>query len=274
MTQDITSFQQTVREYYQTYGRHDLPWRRPDPDGTFDPYKIMVSEIMLQQTQVPRVIPKFGQFLHRFPNVSSLADAPLGEVLKIWSGLGYNRRAKFLWQAVQAIQQRFGSRLPTTKQELVGLPGIGPNTAGAILTYAYNQRQVFIETNVRTVCIHHFFADESKVADKDLERVVQSVLPSSDYREWYWALMDYGTHLKQVIGNVARRSTMFAKQSRFEGSKRQVRGAVLRYLQGAQLTKAQLVKQISDERLEAVLNDLQKEGLIVHSNDAYMLPYM
>ncbi|MBX6334506.1 A/G-specific adenine glycosylase, partial [Candidatus Saccharibacteria bacterium] len=197
----VQQFQQTVWEYYRAHGRHGLPWRQCEPDGTLDPYKVLVSEIMLQQTQVPRVIPKFEAFIRQFTTVQALAAAPLSDVLKAWNGLGYNRRAKFLWQAAGMIVSDFGGRVPEAVSDLVKLPGIGHNTAGAVAAYSYNRPVVFIETNIRTVFIYHFFATEQQVADKAIADLVAKTLPDN-VRDWYWALMDYGTHLKQTVGNV------------------------------------------------------------------------
>jgi A/G-specific adenine glycosylase len=122
-------FLEILWKFYAQSGRGSLPWRQPEPDDSFDPYKIMVSELMLQQTQVARVIPKYQSFLEQFPDVQSLAMADLSDVLRVWQGLGYNRRAKFLWQAAGAIDVL--GNFPTTYEELVKLPGIGSNTAGA-----------------------------------------------------------------------------------------------------------------------------------------------
>jgi A/G-specific adenine glycosylase len=266
----ITAFQNTVWEYYRHHGRHDLPWRVPEPDGSFDPYKIFVSEIMLQQTQVSRVLPKFVSFIAKFPTITALVAVPLGDVLKEWSGLGYNRRAKFLWQAAQAVQQLHGGRLPNTREELVALPGIGMNTAGAVMTYAFNKPVIFIETNIRTVYIHYFFADADAVHDRDITDVVAATLPNNS-REWYWALMDYGTHIKQTVGNLSRRSAHYAKQSAFVGSRRQVRGQVLRALHAGSRTAAQLRSEIPDERLKSILDDLVGESLIAYDDVRYTL---
>jgi A/G-specific adenine glycosylase len=225
-TDDITTsaFQELVWNYYHDFGRHDLAWRQPEPDGSFDPYKIMVSELMLQQTQVQRVITKYKEFLALFPDVASLAQAQLGDVLRVWMGLGYNRRAKFLHQSATMVMADFGSVFPTDTAQLVKLPGVGINTAGAIASYAYNQPVVFVETNIRTVIIHHFFNDHTGIADKDILKLVEQTLDHEHPREWYWALMDYGSYLKQTVGNVSRQSKTYAKQSTFAGSKRQIRG--------------------------------------------------
>lgn len=153
---------------------------------------------------------------------------------------------------------------------LTNLPGVGVNTAGAIVVYAYNQPVVFIETNVRTVYIHHFFADES-VTDTDLTPVIEASLETNTRspREFYWALMDYGTHLKQTVGNVSRRSKHYTKQSTFNGSLRQVRGQVLKQLALGSKTKPQL--SVTDDRLPQVLTQLQAEGLITKRGARYHL---
>jgi len=254
----VQDFRAEVLRYYQDFGRHDLPWRA----GPFNPYAIMVSEIMLQQTQVSRVIPKYREFLERFPDVQSLAAAPLGDVLRAWSGLGYNRRAKYLHQAAQQIANDYSGEFPRTVPELVKLSGIGMNTAGAIMAYAFNQPVSFIETNIRTVFIHHFFHDETGIPDKEILGLVKQTFDSKNPREWYWALMDYGSSLKQNIGNLNRQSRTYAKQSKFAGSRRQIRGQVLKLLGEQPQTQIKLGKQIQDERLDSVITELLKENLI------------
>jgi A/G-specific adenine glycosylase len=267
MTIGTTKFNEILMQYYADYGRHDLPWRQPEPDGQFDPYKIMVSELMLQQTQVARVIPKFNEFLINFPSVAALATASLGDVLIAWSGLGYNRRAKFLWQAAQAITAAHNGRFPQTLAELVTLPGVGKNTAGAILAYAYNQPVLFLETNIRTVYIHHFFHNQTDVPDVAMLEVLNDTLDHTNPREFYWALMDYGTYLKKTVGNLSRHAKGYAKQSRFEGSRRQIRGQVLKLLAAQSLTLPELADRIPDERLAAVVTDLLAEKLITRIDD-------
>ena len=258
-------------QYYHDFGRHDLPWRQPELDGSFDPYKIMVSEIMLQQTQVGRVIPKFNEFLITFPTVADLAQVALAEVLKQWSGLGYNRRAKFLWQAAHMIHSDLHGDFPQTLPELVALPGIGPNTAGAILAYAYNQPALFIETNIRTVYIHHYFADQSAVPDAAIRELLAETIDADNPREFYWALMDYGTHLKQALGNFNRQSKSYAKQSTFKGSRREIRGQVLRILASGVHAEADLLAVLPDDRLLPVLADLVSEGMIKKQSKGYSL---
>lgn len=257
----INVFRQTVWDFFVAQSR-DLPWRRPAADGSFDPYPILVSEYMLQQTQVNRVIPKFNEFMMVFPNLESLAEANLAAALRSWSGLGYNRRAQFLHQAAQRLWREYQGRIPADPAKLAELPGIGPNTAAAICVYSFNLPLVFIETNIRTVYIHHFMADQDAVDDKELRPLIQKTLDAEQPREWYWALMDYGAYLKQRHGNAARHSKHYSVQSRFTGSPRQIRGTIIRLLAERPLNLAELQKQIADERLEPLLEQLTREGLI------------
>ncbi len=266
----INLFQQAVWDYYHVHRRDALPWRSAELfiTGTdhMDPYAILVSEVMLQQTQVGRVISKYSEFLAAFPTVTALAAAPLAAVLGLWSGLGYNRRAKFLHSAAQQVTREYANQFPDDLVMLTKLPGVGKNTAGAILAYAFNQPAVFIETNIRSIFIHHFFADEPAVSDTQLFPYVRAALPSDNAREWYWALMDYGSHLKTTAGNASRRSKTYARQSKFEGSRRQLRGRFLSLLIGGEAPRADLLAQIDDERALSVLNDLIKEGLITENS--------
>ena len=255
---DMSLFQETVWEYYRSHGR-SLAWREPELDGNFDAYKILVSEIMLQQTQAPRVVPKYVNFLEKFPDVQALAEAQLAAVLSEWSGLGYNRRAKYLHEAARQLASK---KQPWSIEDLVACKGIGPNTAAAVCVYAYNEPLVFIETNIRTVFIHHFFNDKDGVHDREILLLVDQALDHEHPREFYWALMDYGVHLKATVGNASRASKHYAKQSKFEGSKRQVRGQVLRLLGLKQRTVKELAEEIADERLQIVLTDLEREGLV------------
>jgi len=263
------AFLETLWAHYATSGRSALPWRLSSVSGTFDPYSILVSELMLQQTQVARVIPKYQAFLGQFPTAHSLAAADLGDVLRAWQGLGYNRRAKFLWQAAQAVEAL--GNFPDTVEGLVRLPGVGVNTAGAIMAYAYNQPVVFVETNIRTVYIHHFFPSRTDVSDKEITALVQQTLDLENPREFYWALMDYGSHLKATVGNPNKASKHYAKQSSFQGSRRQVRGQIIRVLGAGNYTLGALQLAIPDDRTPAVLQELLNEGLVRQTGDQYGL---
>jgi A/G-specific adenine glycosylase len=260
---DLEAFADDMWTHYRQWGRHDLPWRCPEANGQFDPYKILASELMLQQTQVGRVIPKYEAFLARFPDVTTLAGATLADVLVAWSGLGYNRRAKYLWQAAQQIVEH-GS-FPQTMEGLVTLPGVGRNTAGAVLAYAFNQPAVFLETNIRTVYIHYFYHDKADVHDRELLPLVAATVPPDRAREFYWALMDYGTHLKQTVGNIARASRHYRPQSRFEGSRRQVRGKIIRLLASGPRDTDELIADLHDPRAPGILTEMVSEGLVATS---------
>ncbi|MCC6520415.1 A/G-specific adenine glycosylase [Candidatus Nomurabacteria bacterium] len=258
-------FQKTVWEYYKKHGRV-LPWRLTD--GTeLSAYKILVSEYMLQQTQVDRVIPKYQAFLKRFPTIVKLAESSNADVLSLWSGLGYNRRALFLKRAAEKIVHEYGKKIPRSTETLQTLPGIGSYTAGAIMSFAWNTPSVCIETNIRTVYIHHFFADrEEKVSDQELLSVIQKTCDIQNPREWYWALMDYGAYLKSQGVKTHRKSGSYAKQKAFKGSLREVRGAILKILtKNPRISLVKLYTQLpfDIERTERALGDLKKEGILV-----------
>lgn len=265
MPEQIAEFRELVWEHFRTHGR-TMPWRE-----NTDPYYVVVSELMLQQTQVERVIPKFQQFIARFPDVQVLAAAPLSAVLTEWVGLGYNRRAQYLHRLAQDVVSRFNGAFPPTYAQLVSLPGIGPNTAGAVLNYAFNQPTVFIETNIRTVFIHHFFGDSEKVDDRQIRELVAATLDREHPREWFWALMDYGAYLKKSVGNNITRSRHYKKQSRFEGSLRQIRGRVVALLVHSAKSPAELAEHISDSRLPEVLQQMAAEKLITIDQDRVQL---
>lgn len=263
-------FNELLWEYFAKNSRDSLPWRHPEPGGAFDPYKILVSEIMLQQTQVSRVIDKYNRWLARFPDFKTLADASLSDVLSEWLGLGYNRRAKFLHECAKQVVAQ--GEFPSSQAELIKLPGVGVNTAGAVLAYAYNEPVIFIETNIRTVFLFHFLADKTEVTDKELIPLIEETLDRENPREWYWALMDYGSHIKQSKGNFAKNSKHHVRQSTFEGSKRQLRGKVLKILsQNKKQSIQQFSAQIPDTRLASVLLDLQKEGFIIQKQGNFSL---
>lgn len=270
MDKSIRDFQEIVWEYYHAYGR-DLPWRQCEANGSLDPYRVLVSEIMLQQTQAVRVVPKFQEFITLFPDVRNLSAAPWPQVLTAWSGLGYNRRAKFLWQTARIIEQEYAGELPANAAALTAMPGVGLNTANAILAYAFNAPVVFIETNIRSVFIHHFFKDQELVDDKQLLPVVELALDREHPREWYWALMDYGVHLKTTVGNASRSSRHYIKQSAFEGSRRQARGKVLKLLTERPYSSAELSQIIADPRIESIIVDLLAEGLVAQNGDQISL---
>ena len=256
---DATSFQQHIYDYFNKQGR-TLPWRSHPT-----PYNVFISEVMLQQTQVPRVIQKFEEFMKVFPDFATLAKAQLPELLKVWSGLGYNRRALNLKKAAQIIIDQHNGNLPESIQELDALPGIGPATAASIAAFAFNKPVVFIETNVRSVFIHHFFAGQQQVTDTQLLPLVEKTLDRANARKWYSALMDYGSMLKKQQDNPSQKSKHYTKQSKFIGSDRQIRGALLKlFISNPSLTHSQVLAQLPFDasRINIILKDLKEEGFI------------
>lgn len=262
---DRAWFQSVILEYYAWAGRA-MPWRdHPDP------YWVFVSEIMLQQTQVKRVMSKFPPFVSQFPSFEALAEASFGDVLIQWSGLGYNRRARFMHRAAQQITSEFDGELPAEPAVLETLPGIGPNTAGSIAAFAYNHPAVFIETNIRRVFLHFFFPDEERVHDRQIYPLIEATLPPTDPRRWYWALMDYGVALAHVRGTVNpnRRSRHYTRQKPFQGSDRQLRGRILKALgEHGHLAVSELpgITGADVQRSEAVALRLETEGFLTKTD--------
>lgn len=269
--QTVTSFQTIVTSFYDQRGRHALPWRTAEPDGTFVPYKILVSEMMLQQTQVSRVLTKYPDFIERFPNIQQLAVAELGDVLRAWSGLGYNRRAKFLHAAARYVMDYHEGLMPNSQPDLMTLPGVGFNTAGAIMVYAFNQPAVFVETNIRTVYLYHFFSGQQNVSDHAILELVCRTIKRDNPRVWFWGLMDYGAQLKKRSKHINQTSKSYTKQLKFAGSQRQLRGLVIRLLADTSYSFLELQAQVRDERLKIILHDLEREGLIRRQGQRYQL---
>lgn len=262
------AFQKIVFDYYTKHKR-SFPWRED-----ITPYKILVSEFMLQQTQVSRVEQKFSQFIEAFPTIEVLALSPLSSVLGVWSGLGYNRRAKFLHDSAQMLVRDFHGVIPQDTDSLTLLPGVGENTAGAIRAYAFNAPSCFVETNIRRVVLHHFFADKTNVGDREILTVVKDTLDPHNPREWYWALMDYGSYLPKVINNPNVRSKHYHKQSKFVGSPRQVRGSIIKKLAtNKRLSKAELAKVTDGDlsHFDAAIEALVNEHFIVIDGEDVVL---
>ncbi len=253
----VEQFRATIRTYYENAGR-DFSWRQQ-----ITPYRIVVSEIMLQQTQAGRVSQKFDSFITLFPDFKALAEAPFDVVLRAWKGLGYNRRAQALQKIARLITDDYEGLLPDDPKILQTFPGIGPATASSIVTFAYNKPTVFIETNIRTVFIYTFFHNSINIQDCDLIPLIEQTLDRENSRKWYYALMDYGVMLKKEIGNFSRLSAHHTQQSKFEGSDRQIRGMILQVLLDQPgISQEGLLSEISKEpaRVMRILHDLQREG--------------
>jgi len=258
---DQKKFKKLVWSFYKKEGR-DLPWR-----NTTNPYRIWVSEIMLQQTQVARVLPKYKEFLKKFKTIKELSSAPLSEVLSCWQGLGYNRRAKLLHLGAKYIVKEHKGVFP--KENLESIPGIGPYTACAIQAFAFNIPNPCIETNIRTVYTHHFFKDRPGVSDKEIFPIIEQTLDKKNPREWYWALMDYGAYLKASGVRINKKSKHYNKQSVFKGSDREVRGAIIRAL--TQKKSIGTVFPDRKEQVEKQIKNLLKEGFIQKKGRGYVL---
>jgi A/G-specific adenine glycosylase len=255
----IHVFRTTIYAYYEHHGRQ-LPWRETD-----DPYCILVSEIMLQQTQVLRVLEKYEEFIRTFPDFTTLAHASVQEILKVWQGLGYNRRALALKKTAEVVVSHYSGVLPAEPAELRKLPGIGPYTAAAIAAFAFNRPVMFIETNIRTVFIYCFFHDQTAVKDREILPLIEQTLDTSNPRRWYYALMDYGAMLKQQYHNPNRRSAQYQKQTPFKGSNRELRGMILRALTAhTRISEAELVAKLNadSEHVSFALKQLVAEGFI------------
>ncbi len=264
----IGKFRATIWSYYNDHGRV-LPWRSTD-----NPYHIFVSEFMLQQTQVERVLKKYGTFIEAFPDFLSLRNARLQRVLSVWQGLGYNRRCLYMKRCASIIQQWYNGWLPDSVETLIQLPGIGRATASALVTFSYNKPTVFLETNIRTVFLHFFFPEEKKVFDPAILPLIERTLDVQNPRTWYYALMDYGTMLKSSMRNLNKRSTTYRKQSPFEGSKRQVRGKVLKILIAEpRLSAYEIALRVNGDpsKVRKILFELETEGFIRKNGKMYRI---
>lgn len=246
----IRSFQQTILSFYEENGR-DLPWRQ-----TQDPYKIWVSEVMLQQTQVSRVIPKYTSWVDDYPTIPSLANATFKDVLQHWNGLGYNNRARWLHNAAQRLADE-NTGLPRDEDALQDLPGIGPYTARAIKIFAYNDDVVTVDTNIRRVLLSELGLDED-LKEQDLYDVARQALPRGKSRKWHNALMDYGA---MVATSHETGISPTTSQSAFDGSVRQVRGEILRRLQ-EQAVERHRVEDVYPERAEQAIQGLIDDEMI------------
>lgn len=267
--QSFKDFKKLIWNYYATQGRH-FDWR-----GVDDPYKVFISEIMLQQTQTARVAVKYPQFLQAFATFEELANASLKDVLLQWQGMGYNRRGMYLQKAAQIIVNDFGGKLPNDPAILVELPGIGPATAASMCAFAYNKPTLFIETNIRAVYIHSFFPGKENVHDKEIMPLIEATVDHDNPREWYYALMDYGVMLKKTVINPSRKSRHYTKQSKFEGSDRQIRGMILKILTQAQepigLQKITDMIEKDHVRVKKIVEQMQQEKLVSLDFQDYLL---
>jgi A/G-specific adenine glycosylase len=265
---ETAEFQGIIYSYYEQSGRV-FPWR-----GKVSPWGVLVSEFMLQQTQTERVIPYWQRWLSLWPGPEDLAAAPLETALREWSGLGYNRRARYVKECARLIVERYGGEVPKTPELLLPLPGIGRYTAGAIACFAYNYPAVFIETNIRSALIHFFFQNREKVGDDEIFPILETTLDRENPRKWYYALMDYGAALKKITVNPSRKSAHYSKQSPFNGSFRQLRGRLIKTLvSGGPAPAADLRRRadMESEDFYRVLEVLERESLVAEEAGVYRI---
>jgi A/G-specific adenine glycosylase len=266
--QAVRSFRNIIYKNYRKNPRI-LPWRK-----TRDPYRILVSEIMLQQTQVERVLRKYKFFVKTFPNLVSLAEASLQDILIVWQGLGYSRRAISLKNIAETIVTNYGGKIPSSQETLIKLPGIGRYTAAAIETFAFNKPTTIIETNIRSVYLYFFFQAKNKVKDSEIISLIEKTLDKRNPREWYYALMDYGVILKKTHANLNKKSAHYQRQSPFRGSNRQLRGMILKTLvEKPGLSEKELLLQIGfdPEKISNNLKRLEYEGFLRKKGNKYTI---
>lgn len=268
-SEDISALREKIWRYYREYGR-SFPWRDTD-----DPYRIFVSELMLQQTQTERVLKKYGPFVETFGSFAELAEAPLAGVLQMWSGLGYNRRALGLKESAAIIHRDYGDEVPTGTADLLRLPMVGPATTGSLQAFVHNLPSVFIETNIRRVIIHFFFKDREEVRDREVLEYAADLLDTKNPRHWYYALMDYGVYLKYAVPNPNRKSAHYQRQAPFENSDRQIRGALLSLLvRNGGMSIGQLhdaLARFEYSRVEKCLRHLEDEGFLAAEGESYRI---
>lgn len=260
----IVRFRRTILRFYRLHGR-SLPWRT-----TTDSYAVAVSEIMLQQTQVSWVVPKYLAWLRRWPDWQSLATAKRAEVLQQWSGLGYNRRALSLHNLAEHVVDRCDGFFPDTPDQLRQLPGIGPYLSRSILIFSRNAPLAAVDTNIRRVLIHAFALPQLIPAQK-LQEIAERVLPRGRSREWHNALMDYGT-----LSATARATgvTPIGRQSVFAGSRRALRGAIIRALSNVTARSVRVLARLPEadgHDLHAVIADLIRDGMVERSGSRVRL---
>lgn len=265
----IKKFQTIILDWYKNH-RKDLPWR-----NTRDPYKILVSEVMLQQTQISRVIPKYKGFLQKFPILYILAVARINSILKTWSGLGYWRRALYLKETAKTILKKYKGKFPKDPKVLETLPGIGHYTARALACFAFGNCQAFLDTNIRRVYLHFFFPKRKKVSDKEILKIAQKAVWKKNPREWHYALFDYGAMVLKDK-NINKRSKHYHKQSKFKGSFRSFRTKVVRFLLSQKQNQAphKIVEALlkkSPYPSRQIIASLLKDNLIKKTSSHYSL---
>ncbi|HME54520.1 MAG TPA: A/G-specific adenine glycosylase [Candidatus Lokiarchaeia archaeon] len=266
----LAEFQAIIKNHYKVRGRK-YPFR--EPAHYSDPYKVVVSEIMLQQTQADRVVEKYLAFIHQFPDFATLARAATEDVLKAWIGLGYNRRALALKKIAETVIEQYGGKVPETIEALETFPSVGPNTAASIATFAFNVAVPFIETNIRAVYTFFFFQDQELPSDAVLLDIVEKTIDGSNPREWYYALMDYGVMLKKEGRDPTKKHQARPKQASFKGSTRQMRGNILKLLLDSPRNAEELAGDLGIEVVivKRIAKQLETEGFLIEDGAMYKI---
>lgn len=260
----VRAVQHHILQWYKKNKRDNLPWRFTET-RIVGAYEILVSEIMLQQTQVSRVLDKFPKFIRAFPTVQHLAHTSLKNVLKEWQGMGYNRRGLYLKQCAEESIKRFNGVIPSDPLLLKTLPGIGPYTAGAVLSFAFNKPIVFFDTNIRKFFIHYFFSHQNnkeKISDTEILPIAQRLFYTKNPRLWNYAIMDYGAIMLSRTPKLLSRVKSYHKQSPFLGSTRFFRSQIVQYLlKHNHATHAEL-QSMCPYDITPLIENLSKQQLI------------
>ncbi len=261
---EILPFQNMIFDWWKR-NKRDLSWRR-----THDPYKILVSEVMLQQTQVFRVIPKYSEFIQAYPTVSDLAQASTADILRMWKGMGYNRRALYLKKTAEIITTQFGAEFPDNEEELVKLPGLGTYTARALLVFAFKQNIAAVDINIRKIIIHFFFHDIDQKPPV-IQKVADQLVPARMSWEWHQALMDYGAiEMPKLKIKKIRKSDGIP----FKETNRYFRGRIIDMLRVGDIGELDLQKKFHkpSKFLSSIIDGLVKDGLVKREKGTIRLP--
>ena len=265
------TFQKKIFQWWKV-NKRDLPWRH-----THDPYKILVSEVMLQQTTVSRVLTKYPVFIKAYPTVKDLANASSGDILRIWKGMGYNRRALYLLQTAKTIHEKYYNKFPISEQLLSKLPGLGKYTARAVLVFAFRKDIAMVDTNIRQILTHFFFHDKPQ-SEKIIQELADQLVPIGKSWEWHQAMMDYGAMNASEWRRPERSRRMERKPTPFKETNRYFRGRIIDLLREKSYKEKELIENLYLEYGKDkifyidLLKKLEKDGLVVQKNNFWSLP--
>ncbi len=286
---NAAGFRRELMRWYRAVGRHELPWRL-----TRDPYAVLVSEVMLQQTQVARVLPYYQEWLERWPTFDALAQASAAEVIRAWRGLGYNRRGLNLHRLATVVANEHGGQIPADRAALRGLPGIGPYTASALLSFAFEQPVPVADTNIARVAARAVLgaANQRELPPGPLAEALACLLPRREVRDHNLAMMDLGamvcgartpvcgscpvaSHCAWLASGKPESTLRRAPAPKFESTARFARGRIIDALREAPATAAELAANLPARHRGTVatyLSSLERDGLVVRDGEAWRLP--